>query len=241
MVSTARDYARLLQMFLNGGSLDGKRILGPKTVAYMTSDHLGTEVHVQDLLRQLDEARASLLRQSGEHAPLLDRLGGIEAMLQGVPVARRRAAAGPVHPTDARDPRMAGARHCSPLRFDLARHLDAWRICKSMGLNLRFFARPYPLRRGADVADDRLSSLGDVDMLNRHLLLALRTIVLEGRDLSGERPREFVERVLGAVLLREIVDVGEAARERHCGVVHGGHLGREHRLIVNSEPALEPN
>jgi len=45
MVSTARDYARLLQMFLNGGSLDGKRILGPKTVAYMTSDHLGTEIH----------------------------------------------------------------------------------------------------------------------------------------------------------------------------------------------------
>ena len=45
MVSTARDYARLLQMFLNGGSLDGKRILGSKTIAYMTSDHLGTEVH----------------------------------------------------------------------------------------------------------------------------------------------------------------------------------------------------
>jgi len=55
-------------------------------------------------LRQLDESRASLLRQSGEHAPLLDRLGGIDAMLQGVPVARRRAAAGPVHPTDARPP-----------------------------------------------------------------------------------------------------------------------------------------
>ena len=27
----------LLQMFLNGGSLDGKRILGSKTIAYMTS------------------------------------------------------------------------------------------------------------------------------------------------------------------------------------------------------------
>lgn len=38
MVSTATDYARLLQMLLNGGSLDGKRYLGPKTVAYMTSD-----------------------------------------------------------------------------------------------------------------------------------------------------------------------------------------------------------
>jgi CubicO group peptidase (beta-lactamase class C family) len=38
MVSTASDYARFLQMLLNGGTLGGKRILGPKTIAYMTSD-----------------------------------------------------------------------------------------------------------------------------------------------------------------------------------------------------------
>jgi CubicO group peptidase (beta-lactamase class C family) len=44
MVSTAMDYARFLQMLLNGGVLDGKRILSPKTVAYMTSDHLGTAI-----------------------------------------------------------------------------------------------------------------------------------------------------------------------------------------------------
>jgi CubicO group peptidase (beta-lactamase class C family) len=44
MVSTAIDYARFLQMLLNGGTLDGERILGPKTVAYMTSDHLGKAV-----------------------------------------------------------------------------------------------------------------------------------------------------------------------------------------------------
>jgi CubicO group peptidase (beta-lactamase class C family) len=44
MVSTAMDYARFLQMLLNGGSLDGKRVLGPKTVAYMTADHVGTSV-----------------------------------------------------------------------------------------------------------------------------------------------------------------------------------------------------
>jgi CubicO group peptidase (beta-lactamase class C family) len=40
MVSTASDYARFLQMLLNGGTLDGKRYLGPKTVAFMTSDHV---------------------------------------------------------------------------------------------------------------------------------------------------------------------------------------------------------
>ena len=41
MVSTATDYARFLQMMLNGGTLDGKRYLGPKTVAFMTSDQVG--------------------------------------------------------------------------------------------------------------------------------------------------------------------------------------------------------
>jgi CubicO group peptidase (beta-lactamase class C family) len=41
LLSTARDYARFLQMILNGGELDGVRILGPKTVELMTVDHLG--------------------------------------------------------------------------------------------------------------------------------------------------------------------------------------------------------
>ncbi len=44
MVSTAMDYARFAQMLLNGGTLNGKRILGPKTVAYMTSDHVGASI-----------------------------------------------------------------------------------------------------------------------------------------------------------------------------------------------------
>ena len=43
-VGTAADYARFAQMLLNGGSLDGVRILGRKTVEYMTSDHLGPNV-----------------------------------------------------------------------------------------------------------------------------------------------------------------------------------------------------
>jgi len=44
MVSTADDYARFAQMLLNGGTLDGKRYLSPKTLEYMTSDHLGVAV-----------------------------------------------------------------------------------------------------------------------------------------------------------------------------------------------------
>ena len=39
---TTGDYARFLQMLLNGGQLEGVRLLSRATVAYMTSDHLDT-------------------------------------------------------------------------------------------------------------------------------------------------------------------------------------------------------
>lgn len=38
---TAADYARFLQMMINGGQLDGVRLLSRTTVNYMTADHLG--------------------------------------------------------------------------------------------------------------------------------------------------------------------------------------------------------
>lgn len=41
LVSTAMDYARFAQMLLNRGQLEGKRLLGPRTVAFMTADQLG--------------------------------------------------------------------------------------------------------------------------------------------------------------------------------------------------------
>src|SRR5208337_2697585 len=41
-------------------------------------------------------------------------------------------------------PRTAGARHCSPLLFDLAWHLDAWCIGMGMGLFSCFCGRPSP-------------------------------------------------------------------------------------------------
>ena len=40
LVSTAQDYQRFCQMLLNGGELDGARILGPKTIDLMTMNHL---------------------------------------------------------------------------------------------------------------------------------------------------------------------------------------------------------
>jgi CubicO group peptidase (beta-lactamase class C family) len=42
LLSTARDYSRFLQMMLNGGELDGVRILSPKTIDLMTSNQVGT-------------------------------------------------------------------------------------------------------------------------------------------------------------------------------------------------------
>jgi len=41
LLSTATDYARFLQMMLNGGELDGRRVLSRKTVELMTTSHLG--------------------------------------------------------------------------------------------------------------------------------------------------------------------------------------------------------
>jgi CubicO group peptidase (beta-lactamase class C family) len=45
-VSTAADYLKFAEMLRQGGSLGGVRILGPRTVAYMTSDHL--PAHIED-------------------------------------------------------------------------------------------------------------------------------------------------------------------------------------------------
>jgi CubicO group peptidase (beta-lactamase class C family) len=41
LLSTVHDYARLLQMLLNGGELDGVRLLSPRTVELMRSNHVG--------------------------------------------------------------------------------------------------------------------------------------------------------------------------------------------------------
>ena len=44
-VSTAGDYIRFAQAMMNGGSLEGARVLSRTTVKLMTSDHLGTFIH----------------------------------------------------------------------------------------------------------------------------------------------------------------------------------------------------
>lgn len=43
-ISTATDYLRFGQMLLNGGVLDGVRVMSRSTIKLMTSDHLGTRI-----------------------------------------------------------------------------------------------------------------------------------------------------------------------------------------------------
>jgi CubicO group peptidase (beta-lactamase class C family) len=46
LVSTTMDYARFCQMLLSGGTLDGERIIGRKTLELMASDHLDPTVKI---------------------------------------------------------------------------------------------------------------------------------------------------------------------------------------------------
>ncbi len=46
LVSTAPDYLRFAQMMLNGGTLDGQRIVSRNTVRWMTTDHLGPRIPI---------------------------------------------------------------------------------------------------------------------------------------------------------------------------------------------------
>jgi CubicO group peptidase (beta-lactamase class C family) len=46
LVSTMDDYARFMQMLYSGGTLGGARILGRKTIEFMTADHLGANVRI---------------------------------------------------------------------------------------------------------------------------------------------------------------------------------------------------
>lgn len=49
LVSTMDDYARFCQMLLNGGELDGTRLLSPITLDFMTENHLPDNQTMQDM------------------------------------------------------------------------------------------------------------------------------------------------------------------------------------------------
>lgn len=82
VVSTLGDYLRFCQMLLNGGTLDGNRVLGRKTVELMRSNHLAGDIEECGTLMRgttypgvgfglgvsvmLDPARAQILGTRGE-------------------------------------------------------------------------------------------------------------------------------------------------------------------------------
>jgi CubicO group peptidase (beta-lactamase class C family) len=64
LVSTTMDYARFCQMLLNGGTLDGNRIIGRKTLELMASDHLSASVKVDSPLMPPGHGLASASRSA---------------------------------------------------------------------------------------------------------------------------------------------------------------------------------
>jgi CubicO group peptidase (beta-lactamase class C family) len=67
LLSTAQDYARFLQMLLNGGTYDGKRLLSRKTVELMTTDHLSPIVFRPGVGEGLGFSVVTNVGQRGEH------------------------------------------------------------------------------------------------------------------------------------------------------------------------------
>jgi CubicO group peptidase (beta-lactamase class C family) len=60
MVSTAADYARFLQMFANGGQLDGVRLISRKTIDLMTADALPPDIRMgEDMWRPFEALEPS--------------------------------------------------------------------------------------------------------------------------------------------------------------------------------------
>ncbi|NQV45651.1 MAG: beta-lactamase family protein [Rhodospirillales bacterium] len=84
LVSTASDYLRFLEMMRNGGIFDDARLLGPKTIQFMTANHLPGDLASMGQLRfgessfegvgfglgvavMLDPAKAQVLCSAGEY------------------------------------------------------------------------------------------------------------------------------------------------------------------------------
>jgi CubicO group peptidase (beta-lactamase class C family) len=82
--ATAADYMRFLRALLNGGELDGARILKPETVALMFTDHLG------DLkLPEVMESAVPELTNAVPSLPFKQGFGlGLHLLLEDVPGMR---------------------------------------------------------------------------------------------------------------------------------------------------------
>ena len=123
--------------------------------------------------------------------------------------ALRSAAAGTVHPANL-SPAHGRRSAPQPLRFDFAWQRNA--RCMFNLFCMGFFSgfcAPSPLGRRGDVSDDRLAGLGDVDVLDRSLLLPFERYSFSA-DIRAANFRVSFLNPLRAVFLWDVIDMGEA-------------------------------
>jgi CubicO group peptidase (beta-lactamase class C family) len=75
LLSTAPDYAQFCQMLLNGGELNGARLLSPKTIAVMTSDQLPPAIPRLGLPQDGGFGLGFAVRTSAGRSPLSGSVG----------------------------------------------------------------------------------------------------------------------------------------------------------------------
>jgi len=74
ILSTAADYARFAQMLLNGGELDGTRIISRKSVALMTSNHTG-DIKIDMTGYGFGFGMGVSVHKGGSHQPIMRSVG----------------------------------------------------------------------------------------------------------------------------------------------------------------------
>ncbi len=87
LVSTGPDYLRFTRMVLNGGTLDGARVLKPETVALMRQNHIG-DIDVPTLFKSDNPAMAL----TAELLPGVTKKWGLSFLLNAEPLPTGRGA-----------------------------------------------------------------------------------------------------------------------------------------------------
>jgi len=86
LFSTGPDYMKFLRMLLNGGSLDGSRVLKPETIAMMAQNHIG-DLDVQKLPTQVPP-----ISNDAEFFPGMAKKWGLTWLINTEDVPGRRSA-----------------------------------------------------------------------------------------------------------------------------------------------------
>lgn len=82
--STASDYIRFLQMLLNGGVVDGARVLSKETVALMGQNHIGS-LTMPDLKSAIPAQSNDCAFGPGDKCGLGFHIAGVNSLASGRP------------------------------------------------------------------------------------------------------------------------------------------------------------